>query len=131
MTWRWVRFSILGSLSLLLICLIIVGLWRVEQEIDTVAAVGQDELSWNVSRLELENQRFLFSLNAFVSLPEAEQLEQVQLRLDILLHRLDLVRSVSERALLPDSHEQLLNATADMKQELEALRPIVVDMDQA
>lgn len=121
MKWRWLRFLLLGGLSITLIFFIIISLWQVDREIDTISAVNRDELSWNVSRLELENQRFLYALNQVVLQPNPAAQDDLMLRLDILIHRIDLVLGMAQRDGMSRRHQDLYNLSAEMKNALNGI----------
>ncbi|MCH8550949.1 MAG: response regulator [Natronospirillum sp.] len=126
--WRSLRFVSLFTISTLLVILVAFTLYSVRQEIEALGASGEDELSWNVSRLELENQRLINALSQFVATPDDGQVAVVELRLEILLHRVQLVRGLSRQHLPTVSLSRLHDAMAELEQELLAMQPVLNDL---
>ncbi|TGG91270.1 response regulator [Natronospirillum operosum] len=129
--WRSLRFISLVTISTLLVLMIAFTLHSVRQEIITLGASGEDELSWNVSRLELENQRLINALSLYIAEPTADRRREVDLRLDILLHRVTLVRGLTRYQLPTVTLDRLHAAMTELEAELSDIEPELLTMDQA
>lgn len=123
LNWRRIRFVSLAAISCLMVLLIAYALYTVRAEIVSLGADGEDELSWNVSRLEIENQRLINSLTRYVLEPTEDRHENVILRLDILLHRVGLVQGLTHSQPAASVDLNILNENMHaMGEELEQVR---------
>lgn len=87
---RYWRYGLFGLISVAVAVTTAYTLYSVRAEVNRLTSMTSDSLSWNVSRLELENQRVINALSNYAAEPNEAGVEQAVLRLDILLHRLTL-----------------------------------------
>lgn len=128
LNWRRARFVSLMVLSALMVLLIAFSLYNVRQELVSLASSGDDELSWNISRLELENQRFINAVSFFVADPTSANRAQVMLRSDILFHRISLVYGLTFDGHLTADLLSLRDSMEHLEARLESAQRIIPNM---
>ncbi len=125
------RFWLFGMISLAVAIATAYTLYSVRNEVNRLTSMTSDSLSWNVSRLELENQRVINALSGYAARPDEVGRDQVLLRLDILLHRLTLTRSQADRNHPLVDVQPLRRRLANLNEQVEGVRDDVLVMTPA
>jgi signal transduction histidine kinase/DNA-binding NarL/FixJ family response regulator/HPt (histidine-containing phosphotransfer) domain-containing protein len=92
----------LGAVLLLALLAAGYGQWRQVRLLDAASHLQSDALGWSFAQLETEQLRLSNALQTFLSDPQAKNVENVQLRYDIFVSRIDLVDHERAAALMHD-----------------------------
>ncbi|MEX1058076.1 MAG: ATP-binding protein [Natronospirillum sp.] len=129
--WRRLRIFSLALISALLVLLIAFTLYTVQREIDGLNTDGEEELAWNVSRLELENQRAINALMQYLADPSETERGNVAFRFDILSHRIGILQSITAESSSVVTLGELKPTLNTLEGRVEAFLPWLEDLTVA
>ena len=117
-----IKVILLSTSLLILAGLIASSVFRLEKEIDSFSLLTKDERYWNSTRVEVELLRLMKQLSVYTATPTPDVLESVQLRMEILWSRINIISQGTTRELIEQVDPGILT-------EVEKLRLLLLQLE--